>query len=285
MNQHDLRLVTELSAAFHFRADGPDGRAWLSPAFFELTGIAPQAGPEWRFTDVLHADDRLELLDAWRRAASDATDLDIEVRVTVADGSWRWHRVRARLAGPDQVNGGTASWVGVGLDVHDQRLLARQRRDALAHCARASRQTQVAGQLKAEFLATASHELRTPLNAIAGWLHVLKLRAEGDLQQLHALAALERNVQAEKKLIDNLLDVSRLTRGLETIAPVVIDLVPLVRGCVAHMVPVAKAKGVALHVNAPTEAVLVNADQPKMEQVIRHLLGNAIQVPAIVPGT
>lgn len=192
-------------------------------------------------------------------------------------GTTRWYRLRAVPVRGPGIDNGAPRWVGVALDVHDLRLLSTERNEALACCTRATRQTEIAGRLKAEFLATASHELRTPLNAIAGWLHVLKLRAHDDLQQLHALAALERNVLAEKKLIDSLLDVSRLTRGLETISPVAVDLGAVVRTCVANLMPAAVAKGVAVTVLAPDEPLLVTVDPPKIEQVIWHLLANAIR--------
>jgi signal transduction histidine kinase len=277
MNGQELRLVADLSAAFHFRADGPAGPVWLSPAFFELTGAARPPTPGWRWTDLIDAADSAAFLDAWRRAASEGTLLDAEVRLAVSAGTTRWYRLRAVPVRGPRKNHGAPRWVGVGLDVHDRWLLSTERNEALEYRAGASRQIEMAGRLKAEFLSTASHELRTPLNAIAGWLHVLKLRAQGDLQQLHALAALERNVLAEKKLIDSLLDVSRLTRGLETISPVAVDLVAVVRTCVSNLMPAALAKGVEVNVMAPDEPLLVNADPPKIEQVIWHLLANAIR--------
>ncbi len=204
---------------------------------------------------MIHPDDRPSFVASWTRAEADHARLDTEVRLTGTDGRDHWYRVRAEPLEPD--DGGSCAWVGVALDVSET---------AAAHA-----------QLTTEFLATASHELRTPLNAIAGWLHVLKLHARDDLPQWHALAAIERNLLAEKTLIEGLLDVARLARGAVTIVPARVDLSDLVRTCAANATPAAAAKGVALRVDAPMDPVVVTADRVKIEQVVWHLLANAIR--------
>ena len=257
MTDAALRLVAELSTAFHFRAAAPQATAWLSAGFFAITGVPESPSPGWHWTDAIHADDRASFRDRWTRADADGARLDTEVRLTGRDGAGHWYRMRAAPLQLVPDGGAAPGWVGVAQDTREE--------------------SESTAQLTAEFLATASHELRTPLNAIAGWLHVLKLRAQGDLQQWHALAVIERNVQAEKMLIESLLDVSRLARGAVTIVPVPLDLAALARTCVANATPAAVAKGLVLHVAAPVAPVMVTADRLKIEQVVWHLLANAIR--------
>ena len=263
MTECELRVVADLGSAFYFRAAGPGGPTWFSAGFFEATGIPQPPSPGWDWTELIHPDDRAGVLERWTQARAAGARLDTELRLTVADGSARWYRLLAEVGPSGASDGGEAVWVGVGLE-------SEQRSDAR--------------ELTTEFLATASHELRTPLNAIAGWLHMLKLYSRADLPQWQALSAIERNMLAEKALIDDLLDVSRLTRGAMSIVPARVDLTQLVRGCVANAMASAVAKGVDLRVEAPADQVTIIADQRKIEQVVWHLLANSIRCSSH-PGT
>lgn len=258
MTELELRLVAELGTAFYFSAAGPRAPTWLSPGFFAVTGVSQAPRPGWHWTDTMHADDRSAFIECWTQAEADRTRLDTQVRLAGADGCDQWYRVRAAAREPSPRHGEAPVWVGVALDLREE-------------------QSGATGRLTTEFLATASHQLRTPLNAIAGWLHVLKLRVPADLQQGRGLAAIERNVLAETGLIDDLLDVSRLARGAVTIVPARIDLTALVRSSVANVTPAALAKGVHLIVEAPLEPVVTMADRLKIEQVVWHLLTNAVR--------
>ena len=257
MTAAELRLVAELSTAFHFRAAAPQAQAWLSAGFFALTGVPDPPSIGWHWTDAIHADDRASFRDRWRRADADGARLDIEVRLEGAAGAGQRYRIRAAPLERAADGGGAPGWVGV----------AQGAREGMGTTA----------ELTGEFLATASHELRTPLNAIAGWLHVLKLHLQDDLQQAHALAAIERNVRVEKALIESLLDVSELARGTVTIVPTRIDLAAVVRTAVSNASPAATAKSLGLHLAAPAAPVFVTVDRPKIEQVVWHLLANAIR--------
>lgn len=258
MTEPELLLVAQLGTAFYFCAAGPQAPTRLSASFFTVTGVRQPPAPGWHWTDTIHPDDRASFVDLWTRADADRTSIDTEVRLTGTDGRDHWYRMRAQAREPGSTLGEVPSWVGVAMDVREERSGAT-------------------GRLTTQFLATASHELRTPLNALAGWLHVLKLQAQTDLRQWHALAAMERNLLAEKTLIDGLLDVSRLARGAVTIAPVRIDLTALVQDCVANVTPGAIAKGVIVAVEAPAQPVMVTADRLKLEQVVWHLLTNALR--------
>lgn len=258
MTEPELRLVADLGTAFYFCAAGPRAPATLSAGFFALTGMAQPPSPGWHWTEAIHPDDRTSFVGCWARAEADRARIDTEVRLIGTDGRDHHYRVRASpLLLPGSEGDGPLEWVGVALD--------------------ASGVSATTAQLTTEFLATASHELRTPLNAIAGWLHVLKLQARGDLPQWRALAAIERNLLAEKSLIDGLLDVARLARGAVTIVPARVDLTDLVRTCVASATPAAVARGVTLRVDAPVTPVVVTADRMKIAHVVWHLLANAIR--------
>ncbi|MBN9416979.1 MAG: response regulator [Candidatus Eremiobacteraeota bacterium] len=131
-------------------------------------------------------------------------------------------------------------------------------------------------RLKDEFLATLSHELRTPLNAILGWSHLLRA---GDLEpeeveQAHE--AIERNAQAQTRIIEDLLDMSKITQGKFHIDIQDIDLAQVVGSAVQAVQPSCKSKGVQLECLLPP-AVPTRGDGVRLQQVVWNLLSNAIK--------
>jgi CheY-like chemotaxis protein len=133
-----------------------------------------------------------------------------------------------------------------------------------------------ANRIKDEFLSTLSHELRTPLNAILGWTQILQMEeVEGEVG--HGLAVIERNARAQTKLIEDLLDVSRIATGKLRITPRITPLAPIIQGAVEAVNLAAQDKGVSLDVVLPQSPVKLAADPDRLQQVIWNLLSNAIK--------
>jgi PAS domain S-box-containing protein len=131
-------------------------------------------------------------------------------------------------------------------------------------------------RLKDEFLATASHELRTPLNAILGWTLTLR-RGAIDVETDRALSIVERNARAQAKLIEDVLDVSRIVSG-----KLVLHLSPTSLAAAAHaaietITPAADAKGISIVAEIAQEPSIISADADRLQQVIWNLLSNAVK--------
>ena len=142
--------------------------------------------------------------------------------------------------------------------------------------ARLFTEAQEANRLKDEFLATLSHELRTPLNVILGRTQMLTAAAADDAQR-HAADAVSRNAVLLARLVDDLLDVSRITLGqvrLE-LQPVAFDGV--VSSVVMALEPTARARGIAVAVENTMGSVVLLADATRLQQVTWNLLSNAIK--------
>jgi PAS domain S-box-containing protein len=137
------------------------------------------------------------------------------------------------------------------------------------------REAQDANRLKDEFLSTLSHELRTPLNAIFGWARILRTR-DLDERTAHAIEVIERNAEAQVRLIEEVLDVSRIIRGKMTLATEPVDLAAIVRATIDNMRPAMHAKRIRLKERIDdTPPVL--GDSHRLQQVFWNVLSNAIK--------
>jgi len=132
-------------------------------------------------------------------------------------------------------------------------------------------------RLKDEFLATMSHELRTPLNAIFGWITLLRTRRLDHATEERALETIERNARTQKRLIEDLLDVSRIITGKVTLELTVVDPRRVIEASIETMLPAAEAKGIALIPHLDTAVGALRGDVARLQQVVCNLLSNAIK--------
>ena len=158
--------------------------------------------------------------------------------------------------------------VASSLAVHDT--LARER------VARA--EAQRADRAKEEMLAIVSHELRTPLNAIQGWLHALRRRRAGDNELLErAVEVIQRNLDTQVQLVDDLLDTARIVNGNLQLALQPMNLSLLLRASVDSARPLAEARRIDLSLAIDTEVYDTVGDPVRLEQVVWNLLVNAVK--------
>jgi signal transduction histidine kinase/CheY-like chemotaxis protein len=140
-----------------------------------------------------------------------------------------------------------------------------------------SRQAESANRLKDQFLATLSHELRTPLNSVLGWARLLATGKLDQVQTARAIQAIERAGWAQSRLIEDLLDLSRIVAGTMelTMGPTVMQ--PLVEAAVESLRPAAEAKRIAVDVTVDPDLPTLAADAFRLKQVVWNLLSNAIK--------
>ncbi|HVW36086.1 MAG TPA: response regulator [Pirellulales bacterium] len=134
-----------------------------------------------------------------------------------------------------------------------------------------------ANRIKDEFLATLSHELRTPLTAMLGWTQLLRAGALDANETSHGLEIIERNVLSQAKLIDDLLDVSRIITGKLRLSVRPISMISVIEAAIDVVRPGASAKGVRIETGLDAEASAVVGDPDRLQQVIWNLLVNAIK--------
>ncbi len=149
-------------------------------------------------------------------------------------------------------------------------------RQARADSEAARNTAEAANRIKDEFLATLSHELRTPLNAMLGWTQLLRTRKMDAEKMGRALETIDRNTRALSKLIEDILDVSRIMTGKLHLSAQPCDLVGVIEGALEAVRPAAEAKKMQVLLNNAS-ALLVWADSNRLQQVILNLLSNAIK--------
>jgi signal transduction histidine kinase len=138
----------------------------------------------------------------------------------------------------------------------------------------------VADRAKDEFLAVLSHELRTPLNAMLGWISMLRSGSVRDDRRQHALEVIDRNAQAQARLIEDLLEVSRILMGKMRLEQRPLAVVPAVGAVVELLRPTAENKGLTLHGVDPAQApdsFVIAADSVRFAQIVTNLVTNAIK--------
>ena len=153
---------------------------------------------------------------------------------------------------------------------NERNILYERERDARQACEEAHR-------AKDQFLAMVSHELRTPLNAITGWAEMLK-RKQSDVQlRERAIATIQRNANVQARLIDGLLDISRLRSGRVSFLRVPVDVAGLLRSLIESFTPAFAEKKLRVDLSLlPIESSAMG-DEERLHQVFTNLLGNAIK--------
>jgi PAS domain S-box-containing protein len=163
----------------------------------------------------------------------------------------------------------------VGTFVENAQLFERAQA-AAERAEAAARDAEAAGRLKDEFLATVSHELRTPLNAILGWSSVLKVRNEPALVA-KGVDVINRNAAAQSKIIEDILDVSRIITGKLRLERRTLDLVALIGDAIEVVRPSAAARDISIVFPRPAEPAFLVGDPERLQQVMWNLLSNAVK--------
>jgi PAS domain S-box-containing protein len=156
-----------------------------------------------------------------------------------------------------------------------ERKAAREAQLAAERAARA--EAERVSRMKDEFLATLSHELRTPLNAILGWSQILRAGEPSRDDLVQGLETIERNARAQTRLIEDLLDMSRIISGKVRLDVQAVDLAGVIDAAVETVRPAAEAKGVRLRKVLDPHAGPVRGDPGRLQQVVWNLLTNAIK--------
>ena len=256
------------------RGDRPE-LVYVNPAFNRVYGRPPDEVMKdlRRLAEYVHEEERPRARTFWHRCGEGL--IVEEYRVLRPDGSMAWIRRRG-FPIPDE-QGNVVYRAAISEEITEQKRI-QQERDRLLESERMAREeAEHNNRIKDEFLATLSHELRTPLNAILGWVQVLRGTSVTAEEAAQALDAIARNSRSQARLIDDLLDMSRIVSGKLKLEVQSVDLGPIVRATVESMVPAADAKRIRIEQVIDPLGGPVKGDPNRLQQIVWNLLSNAVK--------
>lgn len=255
----------------------PDGYCdYQSQPWVDYTGVpmSEHLGDGWN--RLLHPDDQPRAYAAWEAAVEGHAPYDLEYRVRRHDGQYEWFKVIGRPI--SDAAGKIVRWFGVALNIEDLKRVEEALKAARDSAERAKAVAEQANRAKDHFLAVLSHELRTPLTPVVMGVSMLQDRPDLAPQVRETLEMVRRNVEMEARLIDDLLDVTRIARGKIELNRSPVELCTVIQRAVEVCKPDIEARGLHFGVDlGPCAPYWVDADVPRLQQVFWNLLKNAIK--------
>ena len=266
MSEQRTWHVADAMPSMLFQADGEGRILWRNLWWHRYTGLprgGTAAASAW---EVVHPDDGERAQADWKRALRDRKPFVDELRYRRSDGRYRWHLMRVEPVSYHR--GKVVEWLGVGVDIEEQKEVER----AVTLARDAERKANAA---KSRFLAAVSHDLRQPFQAMRLFYEVLG-QARLDSRSSDSLRRMGDAMAAGEQLLDALLDIAMLEAGQVTVKPADIDLAALVGQVVAEAGPLAAAKGLRLTF-VPAAAAPARSDPALLRRIVGNLIANAIR--------
>jgi PAS domain S-box-containing protein len=266
-SQERYRRLLDAMPQCMWAADTKGQVDYWNRAGLEYCGLDASEVTQSAFWECIHPEDRADARTAWERGLRNGTAFERQVRLRrAADGSYRWHLARAVPERGD--DGAVVGWISTATDIDDQKQAEEALRKAVV--------------LRDDFLSVASHELRTPLTSlkleVANLLRLLR-RDDTPPPDPRVTSKVERiDAQAGRlhRLIDELLDVSRIAAGRLELKIEEVDLAQIAEEVGARFADEAARQGCALTVRTPPAATGL-WDRGRLDQVLTNLISNAVK--------
>jgi PAS domain S-box-containing protein len=237
-----------------------DGRCtFLGKTWYEFTGRTPETSLGFGWIDAMHPNDRETARRLFLAANEAHTAYSLEYRLRDKDGIYHWviDAAMPRFA----EDGRFLGYIGSVIDITDRKKFEEDLREA--------------DRRKDEFLAVLAHELRNPLAPIRTGLELMRLAGDDASALEEVRTTMERQSQQMVRLIDDLLDVSRITRGAVDLRKSRVELATVLESAVETSRPLIEEMGHKLEVTIPKQPIVLEADPTRLAQVISNLLNNA----------
>ncbi|MDI1444041.1 PAS domain S-box protein [Polyangium sp. 6x1] len=269
-SEEQYRAFFEMGIVGMGQVDPATGRILrVNDRYCDITGYSREELLSGSVRDMTHPDDRHEDWEKFSRMARGEVDeYCAEKRYIRKDGRIMWVHAAARMI--RDAAGKPIRTVGILEDITQRKEAEQALRESEAALREADRR-------KDEFLAMLSHELRNPLAPIRNGLYILERAPPGGPQAQRAHAAIERQVTHMTRLIDDLLDVTRISRGKIQLQREEVDLGELVRRLAEDLGPTFEQAGVELEVEVEPTSLCVDGDPTRLAQVVGNLLTNAVK--------
>jgi PAS domain S-box-containing protein len=258
-SEERFRFLAEMVPSIVWAADPAGKLVYANRRWTEYCGPNSDEDLSSWPDSSLHPDDHDRVMEERRHCLASGQAFNIEGRIRRHDGLYRWFMTRAapRCAESGEVIG----WFGITTDIDNQIMMSNELREA--------------DRRKDEFLALLAHELRNPLAPLSNAVELMKLNPQTGADMAACRAIIERQVSQLARLVDDLLDVSRVTRGKITLRLQPLSLEDVVRAAIEGSAPLISERGHELETVLPEEQLWVKGDQLRLTQVVANLLNNA----------
>lgn len=240
----------------------PDGRCdYVNRRWYEFTGMSLTETLGFGWVAALHEDDAQRSTDRWMHSMKTGEPFQCEYRFRKKDGTYRWCLGRA-LPMEDE-NKQIVKWFGNCMDIDQRKRMEVALKDA--------------DRRKDEFLAMLGHELRNPLTPITSAVEMLRLKSPADPDIRWSVDTIVHQSDQIIRLVDDLLDVSRIVHGKIRLEPEMVDLRTIAERAVEMCQPLIEAKQHQLTMSLSDEPIQLMADPTRLIQVVENLLTNAVK--------
>ena len=247
---------------------------FLSKQWLEYTGLSESMSQGLAWLDAVHPEDRDEIRRTWLKTVrSGAVDYRHELRIRRHDGAYRWFD--ARIVAMRDADGVVSKWFGSCTDVHQQREAIEEREQLLASEQAARQNAEEANRAKDRFLAMLSHELRTPLTPVLAGTRILEMLAELPDSARSSVRMIRRNIELEARLIDDLLDLTRVANGKLRLSLETVDVHEVIDSVLELFRSEIQVKEQDVHVEKHAQHHYVLADRARLQQMLWNLIRNA----------
>ena len=264
-NSPDCVKILELDGTLH--SMNSNGKCLM-----EIEDFSSYKGKSW--TDFWLEENNPAAVEAVENARNGKTGNFIGFSKT-AKGAARWWDVS--VAPIFDADGKPRRLISTSRDVTGRKEAERERERLLENEKTARRDAEIANRLRDEFLATVSHELRAPLNSILGWGRLLEKGNLDEQTSRKAFNTIVRNAESQNRLIEDLLDVSRIISGKLRLEVMTIKPINVVESALETVRPAAEAKGIRIEIKGEGDISHISGDPNRLQQVVWNLLSNAIK--------
>jgi PAS domain S-box-containing protein len=242
---------------------------YFNKGWSDYTGLSGDQsfGSGWQ--NAIQADDLKSFLKTWITAMTEEKSFETECRIISADGQVRWFWIKA--VSEISQKGQVLAWIGTCTDIHDRKMMELK-------LIQTEKEASAANLSKTSFLANMSHEIRTPMNAILGFTELMLDPDQTSEERISCIHTVQRNASQLLKIIDEILDISKVESGHLQIEKVDVDLGNVLEDIrsLLRLSALDKALDFKIHLDTPIPRV-IKTDPTRLRQILLNLIGNSIK--------
>ena len=275
-SESEFRALTEVMPQIIFIVNPKGEIIYLNERWELYTGHSAIEGQGKNWLFFHHPDDIEAIEQEWKNSLIDGSPFQLEYRLKGQNGEYRWFLARALPMRDDK--GRILRWIGTKTDIHEQKILSQKLESLLGEIKSSKELAESANHAKSAFLANMSHEIRTPLGSIMGFINLMRNPNLSPSELNRYISITEKNSEQLLRIIDDILDLSKVEAGKLVIEKIDFNLTDLLADIASLMEFRAQENGIKFIIRATNELPeIINGDPTRIKQILMNAVGNAIK--------